>query len=86
MRHMPLRCSHNAVSGVTTGPVDYRHAFLDMRNLEVMESPYTRGGKTCPAAMGFSFAAGTTDGAAFPRSSCKPPAWPPEMRAHVIVS
>ena len=44
------------------GPVDYRHAFLDMRSLEVAESPYTRGGHTCPAAMGFSFAAGTTDG------------------------
>ena len=27
------------------------------------ESQYMRGGRTCPAAMGFSFAAGTTDGA-----------------------
>ncbi|KAK9816671.1 hypothetical protein WJX72_003530 [[Myrmecia] bisecta] len=44
------------------GPVEFRHAFLDMSNVEVAESKYTRAGKTCPAAMGFSFAAGTTDG------------------------
>ena len=47
----------------SAGPVDYRHVFLDMRGLEVAESSYTRSGRTCPAAMGFSFAAGTTDGA-----------------------
>lgn len=33
-----------------------------MRNIKVRESNYTRAGKTCPPAMGFSFAAGTTDG------------------------
>ena len=43
--------------------MDYRHSFLDMRALEVAESPRTRAGRTCPPAMGFSFAAGTTDGA-----------------------
>ena len=47
---------------VSAGPIDFRHAFLDMTNVEVKESPYTRAGRTCPAAMGFSFAAGTTDG------------------------
>ena len=44
------------------GPIDFRHAFLDMTNIVVKESPHTRAGRTCPAAMGFSFAAGTTDG------------------------
>ena len=33
-----------------------------MTHIEVAESNFTRAGKTCPAAMGFSFAAGTTDG------------------------
>lgn len=33
-----------------------------MTGLEVKQSNYTQAGKTCPAAMGFSFAAGTTDG------------------------
>ena len=47
---------------IAAGPIDFRHAFLDMTNIEVKESPYTRAGRTCPAAMGFSFAAGTTDG------------------------
>lgn len=44
------------------GPIDFRHAFLDMTNIQVKEGPHTRAGRTCPAAMGFSFAAGTTDG------------------------
>lgn len=46
------------------GKVDYRHTYLDFSNLEV-SLPKARGGelvKTCPAALGFSFAAGTTDG------------------------
>lgn len=47
------------------GKVDYRHAYLDFSSLEV-SLPKVGGGqevvKTCPAAMGFSFAAGTTDG------------------------
>lgn len=46
-----------------TGDVEYRHAYLDMSNVVVEASNYTRAGRTCPAAMGFSFAAGTTDGA-----------------------
>lgn len=45
-----------------TGPIDFRHAFLDMTGIDVREGPNTRAGRTCPAAMGFSFAAGTTDG------------------------
>ncbi|KAG2690739.1 hypothetical protein I3760_09G204300 [Carya illinoinensis] len=48
-----------------TGKVDYRHAYLNFSNLGV-SLPKVGGGhevsKTCPAALGFSFAAGTTDG------------------------
>ncbi|CAL1402192.1 unnamed protein product [Linum trigynum] len=48
-----------------TGEIDYRHAYLDFSQLDVMV-PKQGGGteavKTCPAAMGFAFAAGTTDG------------------------
>lgn len=47
------------------GKVDYRHTYLDFSKLEVT-IPKAGGGtqlvKTCPAAMGFAFAAGTTDG------------------------
>ena len=44
------------------GDIDYRHAFLDMSSITVSASNHTRAGATCRAAMGFSFAAGTTDG------------------------
>jgi neutral ceramidase len=44
-----------------SGTVDYRHSFIDMSNLKiVMESNETV--TTCPAALGYSFASGTTDG------------------------
>lgn len=42
------------------GKVQYRHAYVDFSNLEV--SLASEEVKTCPAAMGFAFAAGTTDG------------------------
>ncbi|CAL1378901.1 unnamed protein product [Linum trigynum] len=42
------------------GKVDYRHEFVDFSNLEVALGSEVV--KTCPAAMGFAFAAGTTDG------------------------
>lgn len=45
-----------------TGPIDYRHVFIDITNMEVQASTFTRAGRTCPGAMGYSFAAGTTDG------------------------
>ncbi|KAL2898824.1 Neutral ceramidase 1 [Bienertia sinuspersici] len=46
------------------GKIDFRHAYVDFSKLEVT---VPKGGgnevvKTCPAAMGFAFAAGTTDG------------------------
>ncbi|XP_013402701.1 neutral ceramidase isoform X2 [Lingula anatina] len=44
-----------------TGPVDYRHQFVDMSNQKV-QIDATHYATTCPPAMGYSFAAGTTDG------------------------
>ncbi len=65
-----MRCSQENDTACTlkwlmcmcAGPIDFRHAFLDMTGIDVREGPNTRAGRTCPAAMGFSFAAGTTDG------------------------
>lgn len=55
----------NSASEQLKGKVDYRHTYLDFSKLEVT-IPKEGGGtevvKTCPAAMGFAFAAGTTDG------------------------
>lgn len=46
------------------GKVDYRHTYVDFSNLEVTleHGGTTEVVQTCPAAMGYSFAAGTTDG------------------------
>ena len=55
-------CPRSECWAPAAGPVDFRHAFIDMSRVEVRASNYTRAGRTCPAAMGFSFAAGTTDG------------------------
>lgn len=43
------------------GPVSFRHSFVDMsdRNVTLANGEIAR---TCPAALGYSFAAGTTDG------------------------
>ncbi|KAF3448996.1 hypothetical protein FNV43_RR09720 [Rhamnella rubrinervis] len=47
------------------GKIRYQHAYIDFSNLNYT-LPQMGGGnkvvKTCPAALGFSFAAGTTDG------------------------
>ena len=48
-----------------TGKIVYRHSYVDFSNLEITLSH--DGGvaevvTTCPASMGFAFAAGTTDG------------------------
>ena len=55
----------NKSSEQLKGKVDHRHTYLDFSQLEVT-LPKEGGGsevvKTCPAAMGFAFAAGTTDG------------------------
>ncbi|KAJ9553849.1 hypothetical protein OSB04_017894 [Centaurea solstitialis] len=44
-----------------TGKIDYRHIYLDFTKIEV-SLPGNRTAKTCPAAVGAGFAAGTTDG------------------------
>ena len=54
----------NGASEQIKGKVDFRHAFIDFSQLEVNPSKVGASEvvKTCPAAMGFAFAAGTTDG------------------------
>ncbi|CAI9783625.1 unnamed protein product [Fraxinus pennsylvanica] len=55
----------NIASEQLKGKVDFRHTYVDFSKLEVTISKHGGGTevvKTCPAAMGFSFAAGTTDG------------------------
>ncbi|GAM24678.1 hypothetical protein SAMD00019534_078530, partial [Acytostelium subglobosum LB1] len=46
------------------GPVNYRHTWLTMTNITVNPpfTPTSEPATTCRAAMGYSFAAGTTDG------------------------
>lgn len=55
----------NSATEQLKGKIDYRHTYLNFSNLQVT-IPKEGGGtevvKTCPAAMGFAFAAGTTDG------------------------
>ena len=46
----------------SAGAIQYRHQYLDMSSQVVEASNWTRAGRTCSASMGFSFAAGTTDG------------------------
>ncbi|ONK62138.1 uncharacterized protein A4U43_C07F740 [Asparagus officinalis] len=55
----------NTATQQIKGRVEYRHAFIDMSQLEVSVPSNGAGQevvRTCPAAMGFAFAAGTTDG------------------------
>lgn len=55
----------NQASEQLTGKIGSQHSYIDLSNLKV-SVPKPNGGtqvvKTCPAAMGFGFAAGTTDG------------------------
>ncbi len=46
-----------------TGPIDYRHTYIDMDH-QTVAAAFADGKAeaTCPAALGYSFAAGTTDG------------------------
>ncbi|XP_077971927.1 putative neutral ceramidase C [Styela clava] len=46
---------------VVTGPVKFIHQYVDMTKYEVVLNSTTKV-RTCKPAMGFSFAAGTTDG------------------------
>ncbi|CAA2968618.1 Hypothetical predicted protein [Olea europaea subsp. europaea] len=55
----------NNASEQLEGKVDYRHTYVDFSELQVTipkQGGDTEIVKTCPAAMGFAFAAGTTDG------------------------
>lgn len=54
----------NAAAEQIKGKVDFRHTFIDFSRVEVTISKERASEvvKTCPAAMGFAFAAGTTDG------------------------
>ena len=51
----------NGATEQIKGKVDFRHAYIDFSQLKVNLSN-SEVVKTCPAAMGFAFAAGTTDG------------------------
>ncbi|XP_023732512.1 neutral ceramidase 2 [Lactuca sativa] len=51
----------NSAAEKLTGKIDFRHSYLDFSQLEVKKGG-NESVKTCPAAMGFAFAAGTTDG------------------------
>lgn len=44
------------------GPVRYVHRFVDMSQVQIYNDKGAIVGITCPSAMGYSFAAGTTDG------------------------
>ena len=59
---MPCKGSKGNKNTGRAGPVQFRHQYLDMSDVKVAASNYTRAGHTCKPAMGFSFAAGTTDG------------------------
>ncbi|GAA0144164.1 hypothetical protein LIER_04680 [Lithospermum erythrorhizon] len=54
----------NEASEQLRGKIDYRHTYIDFSKLDVTISSENGSEvvRTCPAAMGFSFAAGTTDG------------------------
>ncbi|KAK6169103.1 hypothetical protein SNE40_020219 [Patella caerulea] len=52
---------YNSATVKINGPVDFRHTYVDMTNVRVKVNSTTTV-KTCKPAMGFAFAAGTTDG------------------------
>ncbi|CAG2240357.1 ASAH2 [Mytilus edulis] len=52
---------YDSAKTMLTGPVDFRHSYVDMTKVEVQLNATTKV-KTCKPAMGYSFAAGTTDG------------------------
>ena len=49
-----------------TGKVDYRHTYLNFTDIQVELDGNSTVVRTCPAALGPGFAAGTTDGPGFP--------------------
>jgi hypothetical protein len=61
-QHDKARKLWAAAGTPVTGAVGGRHVWVDMTNVTVEPGKFNGPGKTCPAAMGFAFAAGTTDG------------------------
>jgi len=57
---MAMKLMQSATEDIS-GPIDFRHTFVNMPSLEVQIDENTKT-KLCSAAMGYSFAAGTTDG------------------------
>ena len=56
---------YESANKIVSGPVDFRHTFIDMSNLTFTRNNSTGPDDvvhTCPGAMGYAFAAGTTDG------------------------
>ncbi|KAH7651492.1 Ceramidase protein [Dioscorea alata] len=51
----------NTATEEVEGKVDYRHTYINMSSISVSDGG-AEVARTCPAAMGFAFAAGTTDG------------------------
>lgn len=59
--------TNNTIDGfakdIVTGAVAFRHSFIDMAHLNVtIDDDSGNVTRTCPAALGYSFAGGTTDG------------------------
>ena len=52
---------YRTASTKLSGPVDFRHTYVDMSKVVVQVNATTKA-MTCKPAMGYSFAAGTTDG------------------------
>lgn len=56
-----LKLFQDKKSDRLSGEVSFRHSFIDMSNRNVTLKNGTVV-KTCPAALGYGFAGGTTDG------------------------
>ncbi|KAH9693704.1 Neutral ceramidase 2 [Citrus sinensis] len=53
----------NSATDQLSGKIDYRHVYINFTNIEVgLDGTGNNTVKTCPAALGPGFAAGTTDG------------------------
>lgn len=55
-----LQQLYDSATRMLSGPVDYRHMFVDFSNVQLKVNG--RSVHTCPPAMGAAFAAGTSDG------------------------
>jgi len=61
-----LRRYSTAVQAEVSGDISFGTVFLDMTRISLED-----GNKTCKAALGYSFAAGTSDGNCIQRRSCR---------------